>query len=63
MKNNIIMANVLNENKLNDAQNLVNDLVANDVNVVRVRGDKGLIERTESKKVIIVEDNRQIICD
>lgn len=57
------MSNVLNENKLNDAQNLVNDLVGNDVNVVRVRSDKGLIERTESKKVIIVEDNRQIICD
>lgn len=57
------MSNVLNENKLNDAQNLINDIVGNDVNVVRVRGDKGLIERTESKKVIIVEDNRQIICD
>lgn len=57
------MSNVLNENKLNDAQNLINDIVGKDVNVVRVRGDKGLIERTESKKVIIVEDNRQIICD
>ena len=57
------MSSVLNENKLNDAQNLINDLVGNDVNVVRVKNDKGLIERAEAKKVIIVEDNRQIICD
>lgn len=62
-KNNEDMSSVLNENKLNDAQNLINDLVGNDVNVVRVKNDKGLIERAEAKKVIIVEDNRQIICD
>ena len=34
------------------------------VELVRVKNDKGLIERTEvNKKVILVEDNRQIICD
>lgn len=58
------MNSFLNENNINKAQNLVDMLTNADTNIVRVKNDKGLIERTEvNKKVILVEDNRQIICD
>lgn len=58
------MNSFLNENNINKAQNLVDMLTNADTNIVRVKNDKGLIERTEvDKKVILVEDNRQIICD
>lgn len=56
---------VLNANKLSKAEELVNGLT-NDSNVTikRVKNDRGLIEKTESdkNKIILVEDNRQIIC-
>ena len=58
------MNSFLNENNINKAQNLVDMLTNADTNIVRVKNDKGLIEKTEvNKKVILVEDNRQIICD
>lgn len=58
------MNSFLNENNINKAQNIVDMLTNADTNIVRVKNDKGLIERTEvNKKVILVEDNRQIICD
>ena len=54
----------LNMNKLNKAENLVNDLTNNKNNVKVIKSEKGLIEKTEDKsnKIILVEDNRQIIC-
>lgn len=58
------MSNFLNENMISKAQDIINNMNTNDVNVLRVKKEKGLIERTEvNKKVILVEDNRQIICD
>ena len=35
----------------------------NNSNIKRVKADKGLIERTESSKIILAEDNRQVLCD
>ena len=56
---------VLNANKLSKAEELVNGLTNNsNVTIKRVKNDRGLIEKTESDKdkIILVEDNRQIIC-
>lgn len=56
---------VLNANKLSKAEELVNGLTNNsNVTIKRVKNDRGLIEKTEAdkNKVILVEDNRQIIC-
>ena len=44
---------------------IVNGLTNNsNVTIKRVKNDRGLIEKTESdkNKIILVEDNRQIIC-
>lgn len=57
---------VLNANKLSKAEELVNGLTNNsNVTIKKVKNDRGLIEKTESdkNKIILVEDNRQIICD
>lgn len=58
------METILDGNKINKANQLVNNLISNDnVQIKKVRKDKGLIEKTNiENKVIIVEDNRQIIC-
>lgn len=56
---------VLNANKLSKAEELVNGLTNNsNATIKRVKNDRGLIEKTEAdnNKVILVEDNRQIIC-
>ena len=56
---------VFNANKLSKAEELVNGLTNNsNVTIKRVKNDRGLIEKTESdkNKIILVEDNRQIIC-
>ena len=43
------------------AEELVNDI--NKSNVKIIKKDRGLIERTEAKKVILTEDNRQVLTD
>ena len=54
----------MDENKLRQAEELVNALSGIDPNRIRrVKSDRGLIERTESSKIIITEDNRQILND
>ena len=56
---------ILNTNNLSKAEELVNGLTNNNNTIVkRVKNEKGLIEKTEAdkNKVILVEDNRQIIC-
>ena len=56
---------ILNTNNLSKAEELVNSLTNNNNTIVkRVKNEKGLIEKTEAdkNKVILVEDNRQIIC-
>ena len=44
------MSNFLNENMINKAQNIINNMNGDDVNVLRVKREKGLIERTEANK-------------
>lgn len=54
----------MDENKLRQAEELVNALSGIDPNRIRrVKSDRGLIERTESSKIILTEDNRQILND
>lgn len=43
------------------AENVVNGISQDNVKVIKK--DKGLIERTESSKIIITEDNRQVLND
>lgn len=35
----------------------------NQDNIKRIKKDKGLIERTESSRIILTEDNRQVLTD
>jgi hypothetical protein len=44
-------------------ESIVNNINANtnEQNIKRVKSDKGLIERTESSKIILSEDNRQVL--
>lgn len=54
-----------NVNNVSKAEELVNNLTNNtDAKIVRVKQDKGLIEKCDSNnKVILIEDNRQVIFD
>jgi len=53
------------KNMANDKVNVAEEIASrlNDSNVKRVKNDKGLIERTESSKIILTEDNRQVLND
>lgn len=54
----------MDANTLKQAEEIVNALSGVDPNrIKRVKNDRGLIERTESSKVILTEDNRQILND
>lgn len=54
----------MDENKLKQVEELVNVLSGVDPNQIkRIKSDRGLIERTESSKVVLTEDNRQILND
>lgn len=48
------------EDKINAAEATL-EMMAPEVKVIK--NDKGLIERTESSKIIITEDNRQLLKD
>lgn len=53
---------VINVNNLENAQNILNDLTNTNVNVKVIKKDKGLMEKNEcTEKVILTEDNRQVI--
>jgi len=47
--------------KISVAENIINDTPAKEVK--RLKKDKGLIERTESSKTILTEDNKQLLVD
>lgn len=50
------------DEKVNKAEEIMNNMkAANHVKVVKK--DKGLIERTESSKIVLTEDNRQVLND
>lgn len=46
---------------LNDVEQIINHL--NNSNIKRIKKDRGLIERAESCKTILTEDNRQLLND
>lgn len=47
--------------KITVANNILS--LDNDNKVKKIRKDKGLIERTESSKIILTEDNRELLKD
>lgn len=54
----------MDKNKLEQAEEIVNALSGVDPNQIkRIKSDMGLIERTQSSKIILTEDNRQILND
>ena len=46
--------------KISMAEQIINDTPAP---VKKIKKDKGLIERTESSKIVITEDNKQLLND
>lgn len=48
--------------KVNKAEEIMNDMLAAN-NVKVLKKDRGLIERTESSKIVLTEDNRQVLND
>lgn len=53
----------MNMSDINYMENIVNGMDKNATpnTIKRVKNDKGLIERTESSKIILTEDNRQVL--
>ena len=53
----------LNSNNMSQAESLINEINGKDGNVKIIRKERGLMERDSSKedKVILTEDNRQIL--
>lgn len=53
----------LNSNNMNQAESLINEINEKNSNVKIIRKERGLMERDNSKedKVILTEDNRQIL--
>lgn len=51
---------MLSKDKISEIENTLNNM-APEVKVIKK--DKGLIERTESSKIIVTEDNRQVLND
>ena len=47
---------------INQIEQLASELTAEQT-TKRIKKDKGLIERTESSKVLITEDNKQLLVD
>jgi hypothetical protein len=51
--------NTTNEQMVNEAEAITNGMSG----VKLVKKERGLIERTESSKIILTEDNRQVLTD
>ena len=47
--------------KISMAEAIINDTPVKEIK--RIKKDKGLIERTESSKTILTEDNKQLLVD
>jgi len=62
VKNNIVNEQVMTTSeKIEMAQSVLNGV--ENAPVKRVKRDKGLIERTESSKTILTEDNKELLND
>ena len=59
-KNNEKKNNKVMDNRIKMAEEIINDTPKA---VKRIKKDKGLIERTESSKTILTEDNKQLLVD
>lgn len=51
--------NMTNEEKIQEIENIILD----EKPVKKIKKEKGLIERTESSKTILTEDNKQLLMD
>ena len=51
---------MFDKDKISEIENVINNMQPE---VKVIKKDKGLIERTESSKIIITEDNRQVLND
>lgn len=52
----------MNANKIDYAQHIIDDMMgSNNIKIKRIKKDNGLLERKETEKVILVEDNKQLI--
>lgn len=60
VKDSIVMND---EEKIIKAEEILTQTISNEKNIKRVKKEKGLIERTESSKIVITEDNRQVLND
>lgn len=60
VKNNDKKNNEVMDNRIKMAEEIINDTPKA---VKRIKKDKGLIERTESSKTILTEDNKQLLVD
>ncbi len=58
-KNNEKIDNVMD--KISMAESIINNNPPKEIK--RIKKDKGLIERTESSKTILTEDNKQLLVD
>lgn len=51
----------MDKEKMSEMEEMLQKL--NNGCVKKVKADRGLIERTESSKIILAEDNRQVLFD
>lgn len=52
-----------NDMNTNEKATKIENILQPTNNVKRVKRDKGLIERTESSKIVLTEDNKQLLND
>lgn len=60
-KNKVIKNEDMTTEQIERAENLTKELGKQKVKVIKK--EKGLIERTESEKIVLTEDNRQVLTD
>ena len=53
----------MNKEDLLKANNIVDLMNQDKINVKRIKSDKGLIERVEINKVVLTEDNKMLLKD
>lgn len=53
----------MNKEDLLKANNIVDSMNQDKINVKRIKSDKGLIERVEINKVVLTEDNKMLLKD
>jgi predicted homoserine dehydrogenase-like protein len=53
----------MNKINLTKADNIVNSINNEKSNVKRIKNENGLIERIESDKVVLTEDNKMLLKD